>query len=99
MVSSSSGLGHWPLTPVTGVRVPLGLPNKSTDRCFFVVPSTSKACAHECERESYPTGSHRCANATLSRHSQIKNLLPLGLQTCHRQLCLTRRAPWDSMKE
>ena len=31
---SSSGLGHWPLTPVTGVRVPLGSPHtqKAFDR-------------------------------------------------------------------
>ena len=38
---SSSGLGHWPLTPVTGVRVPLGSPSKFKHlriirKCFFV---------------------------------------------------------------
>ena len=27
VVPSSSGLGHWPLTSVTGVRIPLGPPN------------------------------------------------------------------------
>jgi hypothetical protein len=26
MSPSSSGLGHWPFTPVTGVRLPVGTP-------------------------------------------------------------------------
>ncbi|CDQ11923.1 hypothetical protein AFERRI_600149 [Acidithiobacillus ferrivorans] len=32
MLPSSSGLGHWPLTSVTGVRTPLGAPLFLSDR-------------------------------------------------------------------
>jgi hypothetical protein len=44
MVPSSSGLGRQPLTPVTGVRIPLGLPGimlikRSLSRVFYVSSS------------------------------------------------------------
>lgn len=35
LLPSSSGLGHWPLTPATWVRISLGVPIQSTTRLIF----------------------------------------------------------------
>ena len=36
MTPSSRGLGHRPFTAVTGVRIPVGSPMKTTERWFFL---------------------------------------------------------------
>ena len=47
MVPSSRGLGHRPFTAGTGIRIPLGLPYKSTLKCLGQadVAETALPCA------------------------------------------------------
>ena len=40
MSPSSSGLGHWPFTPVTGVRLPVGTPIFSISYMQIVLPDS-----------------------------------------------------------
>ena len=52
MVPSSRGLGHRPFTAVTGVRIPVGTPNK--DNFIIFCSLTTRKQAEKLKRLSSP---------------------------------------------